>query len=486
MNGKIEKMNMEIQKKWFIYIGDHHEGPFSVEEISAKQKTGEVKTESYVWCEGMSDWQMLSSVTELSSELRKINTEEAAPTPLKLEKKEKPNRGPAVPEKTSKSGGKMAGIALGTLLGLIILSVGGLAVLSHTASDDLHGSLRPTLVTIVDRFPFLSNVFKLVPNLNDIKPDEQIELEQAQIGLPENGVKAAFALSQSDANRPFFYVSTNLPHQTKLDLYLVGNSETLLNRLNFTTQTTLTVLHGFAKSDVLLADGGQPLPKGEYQVFITESAEQDESVKKALSEYQPARVQVKVPAMIPASNHFLFTKNYFIGGPRDETYLTRLKAFHEKVKQNAEKEVLELRQYSDTLQLQYTTLTGEFTRLSKNKKITPQIKTAWKKTSETWQQINGQLDQTIQTWSKETLQNEFFYGKAYSLVKGAYEAIKVLFTLENSFFDAEKGVDKASFDIQHGKALSEARDAVELLRSKVDLIMKTPKTPSGLPTREGL
>lgn len=478
-------MNTEIQKKWFIYIGDHHQGPFSVEEVSAKKKTGEVKADSYVWCEGMSDWQTLSSVAELSADLRKIE-EPSEPLQRLINKDREKTASHEIKKQPSKTSGKMIAVTLFTLGTLIIMSFSGLAILSHTASDEVHASLRPSLINVVDRFPFLSSVFKLVPSLSDVKPEEQKDLEQAQVGLPENGVKIAFALSQNDPNRPFFYVSSNLPHLTKLDVHLIGNSETLLNRLQYSTQTTVTIIQGFGKTEVLSAEGGQPLPKGEYQIFITESADQEEPVRVALAGLQPSRMQVKLPANFPSGNLFLVAKTYFIGGPRDETYLTRLKAFHEKVKANAEKEVLELRQYSDTLQLQYSTLTTEFGRLSKFKKITPPVQGAWKKTAATWQQINGQLDQTIQTWSPETLENEFFYGKAYGMVKASYESIKNLFVLENNFFESNAGSDRASFEIQHGKAVSEARDAIELLRTKVDLVMKAPKTPSGLPTREGL
>ena len=82
------------------------------------------------------------------------------------------------------------------------------------------------------------------------------------------------------------------------------------------------------------------------------------------------------------------------------------------------------------------------------------------------------------------MDNEFFYGRVYALVKSAYESTKALFTLENGF--VEKPVDHATFDVQHGKALSETRDSLELLRAKMDAITKAPKSQSGLPTREGL
>jgi hypothetical protein len=67
MNGKREKMNIENEKKWFVYVGDHHEGPFNANEVNEKKTAGLVNDESYVWCEGMSDWVMLSNPFRLFS-----------------------------------------------------------------------------------------------------------------------------------------------------------------------------------------------------------------------------------------------------------------------------------------------------------------------------------------------------------------------------------------------------------------------------------
>jgi hypothetical protein len=30
------------EKKWFVYMGDHHEGPFSLDEIQGKLRQAEV------------------------------------------------------------------------------------------------------------------------------------------------------------------------------------------------------------------------------------------------------------------------------------------------------------------------------------------------------------------------------------------------------------------------------------------------------------
>ena len=65
MNGKNEKMNTELQKKWFVYLSDHHEGPFDAEELSMKKKNGLINQQSYVWSEGMADWKPMIEVGEL-------------------------------------------------------------------------------------------------------------------------------------------------------------------------------------------------------------------------------------------------------------------------------------------------------------------------------------------------------------------------------------------------------------------------------------
>ncbi|MEN9724149.1 MAG: domain 2 [Pseudomonadota bacterium] len=51
--------------KWFVYINDHHEGPFSMAQLQTKLETGELQRSQYVWREGMVDWQLMTSVQDL-------------------------------------------------------------------------------------------------------------------------------------------------------------------------------------------------------------------------------------------------------------------------------------------------------------------------------------------------------------------------------------------------------------------------------------
>lgn len=52
-------------KEWYLYVVDHHEGPFSTAEIKKRVKDGDAKNSSYVWKEGIEDWMMMSDVAEL-------------------------------------------------------------------------------------------------------------------------------------------------------------------------------------------------------------------------------------------------------------------------------------------------------------------------------------------------------------------------------------------------------------------------------------
>jgi hypothetical protein len=476
MNGKDKKMNSELQKKWFVYLSDHHEGPFNAVELSQKQKSGIVTTQSYVWAEGMTDWKPLLEVNELIHDLKKL---------------ESPNVVSPANEKNSSRHLKLSNhkstLALKIVViffGFIFLGVLTLAILSRSGSERIHLMIRPTLNKIIDRAPILSSIFYLIPNTNELKADARKEMEEALLGTPAQSVKIAIALSQNNPNRPSLIVATNLPDRTKFEVYLIGNSDTLLNRLHYQTQFTVNTMRGLGRSEVLLSEDGQPLSKGEYQIWVTEAQEQDDSLKDILSSFPVNRPAGVLPAPLPNSAKFVLNKTVFIGGARDEQYLTRLKAFHEKIKLNSEKELVELRQYADTLTLQFQSLTNEFEKVLKRKQPTAEQLGNWKKSSKQWLEINGQMEQTIQTWSKETLTNEFFYGTAYELVKSAYDSIKNLFTIENNYMEKPEG--HTTFQIQHGKAVSECKQTLDQLKGKIELILKAPKSPNGLPKREGL
>jgi hypothetical protein len=82
------------EKKWFIYVGDHHEGPFTVEEIWAGIDGGAMSKAGFVWADGMKDWVALATLPEFERSapptpaIPSVSTEpvaEAAPSNWQLE-----------------------------------------------------------------------------------------------------------------------------------------------------------------------------------------------------------------------------------------------------------------------------------------------------------------------------------------------------------------------------------------------------------------
>ncbi len=474
-----------MQKKWFIYVQDHHEGPFNLNEVHEKQISNIVTDDTFVWCEGMGDWQPLPQVPELYRELKNKSqplqekTEGTQPSVATGPTLIKP-AGQYTAAK-AKSNSKVP--LIGGVILVPVLGIGAFVGLSHFASEELHSKLRPTFSKILTKAPFLSPLIKVVPALPDLKGSDLKELEGAMISPIDQGVKIAFALSTADPKRPFFYVSSNLPSGTKLDVNIIGNGETLLNSLQFFGQNSTILNAGLGKTEVFLSDGASSIPEGEYSVYVSESSEQEESIKGGLSTLAPVKPSVIAPQVAKGA-HFVFTKTYFLGGEKDQNYATRLKAFHEKIKSDAEKELQELKQYADILSDQFSRLPESFERIYRAKKIKSAMKASWQKDMTQWQQLSGQMDERMQAWTKETIQANYFYGKLYEIIKGTTESFKKYFDLLNNY--VEKPSDKNAFEIQKGKAYSEAKEALDILQTKVNMMINAPKTATGLPTKEGL
>lgn len=92
----------EQQKIWFIYLTDHHEGPFTPAEVAEKIGQGAVTPQSLGWKDGMAEWVPIESIPELSAAL-------AAPVALSA-------AGPAGGAEPAPAGGGEEGFSLAQML----------------------------------------------------------------------------------------------------------------------------------------------------------------------------------------------------------------------------------------------------------------------------------------------------------------------------------------------------------------------------------
>jgi hypothetical protein len=69
------------QKIWFIYLSDHHEGPFTPAEVGEKLQQGLVNGQSLAWKDGMAEWVALETIPDLQAVMGGAPVAQASPAP---------------------------------------------------------------------------------------------------------------------------------------------------------------------------------------------------------------------------------------------------------------------------------------------------------------------------------------------------------------------------------------------------------------------
>lgn len=54
-----------MSQGWFIFVEDHHRGPFSADDIAKSYQSGEIQNDTYLWKEGLDDWKHLYEIKDL-------------------------------------------------------------------------------------------------------------------------------------------------------------------------------------------------------------------------------------------------------------------------------------------------------------------------------------------------------------------------------------------------------------------------------------
>lgn len=499
------------EKIWFVYVGDHHEGPFTVREIQQKIQEGKVARDAFVWKEGMGDWKPMAEVSEFqapstpapASPLAVKFTPAAAPllqesddlgaakkslsytlgakgaTPHEEEEvpiEDIPAERPRRRIRVSKT------VVVVAVLGLLSLSLlqGWLDPVLN--SPALRGTLAPIKLKLVDQFPSLAGIISPLADMPDVDPADHEVLRAAARGLVEQeGGKVAGAVSNSDLIAPQFYVTSNFPDGTVFEIRIIGIAETLLNATEFMATTQATIEKRVGKSDPIRAADGKPLPRGTYQVYIYESANQPPEAAALLSPL--AASTARVAAEVPKGKKVIYVGTQFLGGPKDVTYTQRLKAYHDELKQKATNELADLKQTLATFEAQHTETLQQYAALKLVKNKAQRIQ-RWSAFTAKWSAINQQIVSRLQAFTPEVLRNNFFYGGLFELAQTSAAALQKIHALEHEYFTGT--VDPKAFDIQHAEAESMVKSSLEALRAKITLAEQIPPSPSGMPRKEGL
>ena len=291
------------EKKWFVYFGEKHEGPFSLQEIQGKMAQGQVSQGSFVWCEGMQDWKAMTEVPAFAPLLQSTestaspaedvavispaaeaegDTGKLDPKAAKKAAKDAEKAAKAAAKASAKSGKRGVSSWLVALIILIVLPVslviaymGGMLEplmknpALKAAADAASDAMRPQLVALVEKFPALSPYISPIPRLEDVAADDYEELKAAARET-QGQQKYAVALSNGDLLMPVFYVTTSADNAKQVRVVVTGVGDTLLNHTSFENSAVVMFEKHLGKTVPIRFPDGKPLPRGEYIVSVYE------------------------------------------------------------------------------------------------------------------------------------------------------------------------------------------------------------------------
>ncbi len=515
-------MDSFIEKKWFVYINDRHEGPFSFEEIQGKMSEGLVHAESYVWTDGMQDWKIMTEIEDFNSVLNpstlagRANAHPAGmniepvvllESPVTEEKTGDMNveelvqvQKMAIPSSSPEvSKNRRSFPALGLyfkvfrwLLFLTFLVGASLAYRSgyldlsrskfQTEIEKTTDAARPYLLILLEKLPFLSQWISPIPSLPDVTHEDFEELKgAAREKLEVAGPKISLALSRADPLLPAFYLASNLPDGARFHLWIMGKGDTLLNHLSFETQTDVVLEKKLGKTQEIRLSDGKSLPRGEYMIYVSFADLQPQQVKPFQGLI--AGLYIGSSTLLPKNTKVIAQKPYFLGGPKDSAYFSRLKDYHEKLQLKVSGELNEIKQFTATLGSQLESTKTKFSLVKKGK-VSIRQKKLWSSFHSDWAQLESQLDQIFNRWTPDVIRTDYFYSVLYRMTQQLGQEIEKVHRFHDAFFGGV--LDLKAFDIQLGAALSSAESALSLLKAKIDQAKNLQPTLNGMPRREGL
>lgn len=496
------------EKKWFIYVGDHHEGPFTVSEIWDGIGNGSFQKTAFVWCDGMKDWVTLMELPEFervvpdvvpvssSPPMPQLPTApatpvlEEAPREPTLTNTERGTRTTIIEVGDLESATKPAihrPAALGDVLSTRPSAIGdgGKAPFFHPKFKPvIYGILVVAFLGTLQRAGFLKGVenrigsmMSTIPELSDVSPEEYAELKKAVAASKSAGPQVALALSKSDPLAPAFYISTNLPDGARFEIYVEGVSHRILNTLSFSGKLDATTQKHFGKTQPLRYPDGKPIPRGEHVVYVMEaSVGQPDLVYKELLQLAP--IARSLPNHLPQERRLVYSKKIFFGA-KDATYEQRLKEFHDGLVDKSKKEVTELSQTVATLESQALVSISTYDRL-KHQPIGQRQKQVWNDVNRTWRPIEDQVLQKYSGLSIDQIKENYFH---WNLVQEFLAVEKILggiHSAQEKLFTTSANAASLETEVNWMRSSFETRK--NLLKAAITKLLANPSSPeTGLP-----
>jgi hypothetical protein len=501
-------MDQIEEKKWFVFLGDRHDGPYSMTEMLAKVQVKAISPSSFVWAEGMTDWKLMKEIpdfdgiddsgmsapknetpTEKKAELHvsqgpqdihslkavsvqldlsplKETTQTPPPEACEIEKSWKRRRLIRRSLKTAVAVALIGGGTFAYKQGLIdqYIDTAKISMQVQAVSGDLMNRARPHLLVLAGKYSFLSKFISPIPKLKDVSSEDYEKLRTAA-GLPlEKGPVVTIAQSTEDPAHPTFYVSSNLPDGAVFDIYFEGKSDTLVGKLHASAKISVTIQKNLGKSEPLNFSPEFILPMGEYQVFATEGLTQPESIASILK--QLPQLNAAQTDRLPAGLKLLARRTYFLGGYKDDAYIQKLREYQNQLQQKSRVEIADLKDLGSVLEKQIQSTIQQFKAIRKGRGVKGGKKQAWANFHTEWIKSEFAWLDRFSKLPPDAIRDEYVHAPLYEMAKQAGVELQKLHDLQNDYF--ENRLDERSLEIQLGTATSVVESAYLAFKTKTE------------------
>ena len=298
-------------ENWFIFVGESHQGPFSLDEMLRKYDLGLIDASSLVWRVGMSQWQTVANTPELqkwdtTQESKQIIVPRHYLGANALQKyRAKGVRNLAVSRKIVLSRNQL------------IMVVAGLVLLAFVFW--VNGAVR-----------------KIPESVHLSTADRRLLNSVLQLPVRSSKAETASALVMEAPGVPRFFIASNAVDGERYEVVLAGVPETLVGRVRYFKSVELRLADGWAETPAFLQEDGRPLVPGEYKLYV-----------RSLRNARALDGRKQFEASLPWDKNP--PKTFFLGALRDANYQQRLNEYRKNLISTSKAELQELSEYLNTI-----------------------------------------------------------------------------------------------------------------------------------------
>ncbi len=448
-----QSISEPTKKAWYLFGEAGASGPFSELEVIQQINQRKVDASYKAWSPALGKWEKIFSVTEF----RPYENKAAEQPQLEINSEKK------VAPLTDEDWDRILGQSRFTFDD----AEGGKAISFRNRISDLILPLKKSPMSSRYTRAFLVGIFASVTVawifnhysiLNSMTLDSQDisaqEFREIKAAVSEpfsaGDPSVAIGLIKNVDNGVSFAIGSNQSDGTRFLVKIEGISETLIGAFEFSSQSSVSLKNGIARTSNLLVDSKQKIPAGEYRISVL-----CESCEKA---------------------HVLTEKIYFINGSRNLEYDLKLRQYHKDLRQQGRNELLEAEQLTETLEREVMSLSAV---LAGGAEGSPGRKTL----PDTFGRMHQQLGNIISQWSKKNSRKEVFYGSVFSSLQQAFEVTSQTQELQKKYLMNLNSHPAVASELEEEIVLknSNALSSLVNLKHKIKNFERLPLSANGMP-----